>query len=70
MDEYVAEVLPRGCRLEAPPPSEHLTISWGNGEWVQACNGFRMDGQWEYQRVRREGSTREPHCARTCRTWI
>lgn len=65
LDERVVAVLPRGGCLEAPPTSKHPTIAWGNGEWAPVCDGFRVDGKREHQRLREEGSACESHRACT-----
>ena len=52
MDEHTIEVLPGGNRLEAPPTSEHFTTAWSDSERTPICDGFRVDGKREHQRVR------------------
>ena len=32
VDNWISELLPRGCRLEAPPAYKYPTITWSNGE--------------------------------------
>ena len=64
LDKPVAEVLPRGGRLEAPPASQHLTTAWGDVERIQVCSRFRVDGEWEHQRFHQEVSTHKSHQAR------
>ena len=48
-----ADVLQRSCNMEGPPPSERAPAVGGDNGEKAVCNGLRVDGQWEYQRVRR-----------------
>jgi len=49
IDEYVTEILPRGCSLETPPSSENPAADWSDGEQSAVRDGFGMDGKWQYQ---------------------
>ena len=51
-----AGILQRGSRVEASPASEHLTATWGDDQRGPVCDGFRVDGQWEHQRIHSERS--------------
>jgi hypothetical protein len=48
MSEWIAELLPRGRRMEAPPASERLTATRGDDKRTTICDGLRVDGQWEH----------------------
>ena len=61
IDKYVTEILPRRRSLETPQASKHITTDRGDGEQPAVCDGFCVDGKWEYQWVCWEGSTRESH---------
>jgi len=49
LDECIAEILPRGGYLEASSTPKHLTASRSDGEQLPVRDGFRMDGEREYQ---------------------
>jgi len=45
------DVLQGSCNVEDPPPSERAPAVGSDDGEKALCNGFRMDGQWEHQRV-------------------
>ena len=47
-----ADVLQGSCNVEESPPSKCAPAVGSDDEEKTLCNGFRMDGQWEYKRVR------------------
>jgi len=50
----IADVLQGSCNMEDPPPPKCApTVGSDNGGGA-LCNGFRMDDQWEHQRVRQD----------------
>jgi len=48
-NEWIAEILSRGRRLETPLASQHLAAPWSDSERTPVRSGFRMDGKWKYQ---------------------
>jgi len=54
-DKWVAEILPRGGCLEAPPASQYLTTTWSDIERTPVCSRFRVDGERKHQQVHQEG---------------
>ena len=48
-----ADVLQGSHNVEEPLPSERAPAVGGDNGEKAVCNGLRVDGQWEYQRVRR-----------------
>ena len=46
-----ADVLQRSCNMEGPPPSKRAPAVGGDDGGKALCNGLRMDGQWEHQRI-------------------
>ena len=47
------DILQGGCNMEEPLPSKCTpAVGSDNGEKA-LCDGFGMDGQWEYQRIHR-----------------
>jgi len=45
------DVLQGSCHMEDPPPSKRAPSTGGDDGGKTLCNGFRMDDQWEHQRV-------------------
>jgi len=45
------DVLQRSCNMEGPLPSERAPAVGSDDGGKALCNGFRVDGQWEHQRV-------------------
>ena len=50
MNEWVAEILQRGSRLETPPASKYPPNAWCDGKRTPIRDGLRIDGTWEHQR--------------------
>ena len=44
-----ADVLQGSCNMEVSPPSECAPAAGSDNGGKGLCNGFRVDGQWEYQ---------------------
>ena len=47
-----ADILQGSCNMEDPLPSKCAPAAGSDDGRKALCNGFGMDGQWEYQRVR------------------
>ena len=48
------DVLQGSCNMEGPPPSECTPAVGSDDGEKSPCDGFGVDGQWEYHRVHQD----------------
>ena len=54
VDTGIPGILPRSCRMEASPASEHPTLAGCESRRASVGHDIRMDGSRQHQQVRRE----------------
>ena len=62
-DQLVATVvgiLQGGCDMERSSPSKYIATGGSDDERKPLCNGIRVDGAWEHQRIRQDSWGCEP----------
>jgi len=55
-----ADILQGSCNMEDPLPSKCASAVGSDDGGKALCNGFGMDGQWKYQRIRQGTQGCEP----------